>query len=206
MLPERLSQSLVRMQVGLSTEQQQKLLEYIALMDKWNKVYNLTAIRDQESMLVQHVLDSLSVLPHITTGRLLDIGAGGGLPGIPLAISRPDLQITLLDSNQKKTTFLRQACIELKLGNVAVECLRAESYKPKQLFDMVISRAFSELPEFIRLGAPHCRPDGRLLAMKGVFPREELAALSFKPEQIQVFPLEVPGLDAQRHLVIIGMV
>lgn len=206
MLTERLSQSLAQMQVDLSAGQQQKLLDYIALMDKWNKVYNLTAIRDQESMLVQHVLDSLSVLPHVATGRLLDIGAGGGLPGIPLAIARPDLQITLLDSNQKKTTFLRQVCIELKLGNVGVECLRAESYKPAQPFDMVISRAFSELAEFVRLGAPHCRPGGLLLAMKGVFPSDELAALSFQPEQIQVVPLAVPGLDAQRHLVIIGMV
>ncbi|MDP2827347.1 MAG: 16S rRNA (guanine(527)-N(7))-methyltransferase RsmG [Sulfuricellaceae bacterium] len=206
MLQDILARGLAQLHLELSAEQQRKLLEYIALMDKWNKVYNLTAIRDQESMLVQHILDSLSVLPHVGDGRLLDIGAGGGLPGIPLAIARPELQITLLDSNQKKTTFLRQVSIELKLGNVAVECVRAEAYKPLLPFDMVISRAFSELSEFVRLGAPHCRSGGRLLAMKGVFPREELAVLSFQPEQIQVIPLAVPGLDAQRHLVIIGMV
>lgn len=202
-LGEKLTEGLGQLGFSLSAEQQQKLLEYITLLQKWNRVYNLTAIREPEGMLYHHLLDSLAVLPWVRAGRLIDVGTGGGLPGIPLAIARPELQITLLDSNHKKTTFLRQACIELGLGNVAVECRRVDTYAPQQAFDMVISRAFSDLSEFVHLTARLCRPGGELLAMKGVYPRDELTRLPAEFSRNEVVALNVPGLEAQRHLVII---
>ncbi|PWB51049.1 MAG: 16S rRNA (guanine(527)-N(7))-methyltransferase RsmG [Nitrosomonadales bacterium] len=202
-LAEKLSAGLSLLGLALSDAQQQALLDYIALLQKWNKIYNLTAVREPENMLYQHLLDSLAVLPYIGTGRLLDVGTGGGLPGIVLAIARPELDITLLDSNQKKTTFLRQACIELGLKNVKVECLRVDDYQPSAAFDMVISRAFSDLGEFVRLSARLCRAGGVLLAMKGVYPHDELAHLPDPFRQHEVVALNVPGLEAQRHLVIL---
>lgn len=202
-LGEKLAEGLGLLGFSLSAGQQQKLLDYIALLQKWNRVYNLTAIREPEDMLYHHLLDSLAVLPWVGSGRLLDVGTGGGLPGIPLAIAKPELQITLLDSNHKKTTFLRQACIELGLGNVAVECQRVDTYAPQQPYDMVISRAFSDLVEFVGLGARLCRPGGELLAMKGTYPHDELVRLPSGFSRNEVIALKVPGLDAQRHLVII---
>ncbi|MDP2784761.1 MAG: 16S rRNA (guanine(527)-N(7))-methyltransferase RsmG [Sulfurimicrobium sp.] len=202
-LDEKLAFGLEQMGLSLSTEQQGRLLDYIALLQKWNKVYNLTAVREPENMLYQHLLDSLAVLPYVGTGRLLDVGSGAGLPGIPLAIVKPELQISLLDSNHKKTTFLRQACIELGLSNVAVECVRVDTFAPPQPFDAVISRAFSDLSEFVRLSARLCRSGGKLLAMKGVYPHDELAQLPAEYQQVEVVALNVPGLEAQRHLVII---
>lgn len=202
-LAENLSAGQKELGLSLTEAQQRLLLDYMALLQKWNKVYNLTAVREPENMLYQHLLDSLAVLPHIRAGRLLDVGTGGGLPGIVLAIARPDLDITLLDSNQKKTTFLRQACIELGLKNVRVECVRVDDYKPSDTFDMIISRAFSDLAEFVRLSARLCRAGGTLLAMKGIFPHEELAQLPARFQQHEVVSLSVPGLEAQRHLVII---
>lgn len=202
-LAEKLSDGIARLGLFLTDAQQHLLLDYIAMLQKWNKVYNLTAVREPESMVYQHLLDSLAVLPYIGVGRLLDVGTGGGLPGIVLAIARPELDITLLDSNQKKTTFLRQACIELGLTNVKVECLRVDDFQPAAAYDMVISRAFSELGEFVRLSARLCRPGGVLLAMKGVYPHDELAQLPAQFFQNEVVPLNVPGLDAQRHLVIL---
>jgi len=202
-LDEKLASGLTQMGLALSAEQRGRLLDYIALLQKWNKVYNLTAVREPENMLYQHLLDSLAVLPYVGTGRLLDVGSGAGLPGIPLAIVKPELQISLLDSNHKKTTFLRQACIELGLSNIAVECVRVDTYSPQLLFDAVISRAFSDLSEFVRLSARLCRSGGKLLAMKGVYPHDELAQLPAEYAQVEVVPLNVPGLEAQRHLVII---
>lgn len=202
-LGEKLSNGLGQLGQSLSAGQQRLLLDYIALLQKWNRVYNLTAVREPESMLHQHLLDSLAVLPWVGTGRLIDVGTGGGLPGIPLAIARPDLHITLLDSNHKKTTFLRQACIELGLNNVTVACQRVDAYEPPVLFDMVISRAFSDLSEFLHLSARLCRPGGNLLAMKGIYPHDELARLPPEFSRYEVVALSVPGLEAQRHLVII---
>lgn len=202
-LAEKLSEGLIELGLSLSESQQQALLDYIALLQKWNKVYNLTAVREPENMLYQHLLDSLAVLPYLGAGRLLDVGTGGGLPGIVLAIARPELEITLLDSNQKKTTFLRQACIQLGLKNVKVECLRVDNYQPTPLFDMVISRAFSDLTEFVRLSARLCRDGGVLLAMKGVYPHDELAQLPHEFDQYEIIALNVPGLEAQRNLVIL---
>ncbi len=202
-LADKLYAGLTQLGLSLTEAQRQSLLDYIALMQKWNKVYNLTAVREPENMLYQHLLDSLAVLPYIGSGRLLDVGTGGGLPGIVLAIAKPELDIVLLDSNQKKTTFLRQTCIELGLKNVKVECMRVDDYQPSPLFDMVISRAFSELTEFVRLSARLCRSGGALLAMKGVYPHDELAQLPAQFRQHEVVALNVPGLEAQRHLVIL---
>jgi len=202
-LDEQLASGLAQMGLAVNAEQQGRLLDYIALLQKWNKVYNLTAVREPENMLYQHLLDSLAVLPYVGTGRLLDVGSGAGLPGIPLAIVKPELNVSLLDSNHKKTTFLRQACIELGLGNVAVECVRVDTFIPQQPFDAVISRAFSDLSEFVRLSARLCRSGGNLLAMKGVYPHDELAQLPAEYRQVEVVALNVPGLEAQRHLVII---
>lgn len=202
-LSEKLATGLRQLDLSLDAGQQQRLLDYIALLQKWNRVYNLTAVREPENMLYHHLLDSLAVLPHAGTGRLLDVGTGAGLPGIPLAIAKPELQITLLDSNHKKTTFLRQACIQLGLNNVGVECVRLDDLDPQPLYDAVISRAFSDLSEFVRPAARLCRPGGVLLAMKGVYPHDELARLPAEFAQYEVVALNVPGLEAQRHLVII---
>ena len=177
----------------------QKLLDYLALIQKWNGVHNLTAVRDPEDMVTLHLLDSLSVLPHIKARRLLDVGSGAGLPGIPLALCLPHLQVTVMDSSHKKASFLRQAKAELGITNLEVVCGRAEQYHPDALFDIVISRAFSDLAEFISLTRHLCAPDGVWMAMKGVYPYDELAQL--KATTAQVVPLQVPGLQAQRHLV-----
>ncbi|MCB5190972.1 16S rRNA (guanine(527)-N(7))-methyltransferase RsmG [Methylobacillus arboreus] len=177
----------------------EKLLAYLALLVKWNKVHNLTAVRDPEEMVTLHLLDSLSVLPHVPAGRLLDVGSGAGLPGIVLAICRPDLQVTTIDAVQKKASFMRQAKAELQIDNLQVVAGRVEQLKPEQPFDSVISRAFSEIALFIKLTRHLIAEDGIWLAMKGQMPNEELEAVALKPSRIEV--LTVPGLDAQRHLV-----
>lgn len=202
-MEEKLAAGLAKLGLALDAQAQKRLLAYLALLAKWNKVYNLTAVRETQKMLTQHVLDSLAVLPFIEGSTLLDVGSGAGLPGIPLALARPDLQVTLLDSNHKKTTFLRQACIELGLSNVSVVCERVEAWQPPQRFDTVISRAFSDLPEFVRLAGRLCRPGGTLLGMKGLHPYDELAQLPPQVVLQQVVALDVPGLAAQRHLVVI---
>ena len=179
-----------------------RLLDYLALLAKWNKVYNLTAVREPERMLSQHVFDSLAVLPHIKGGNLLDVGSGAGLPGIPLAIALPELQVTLLDSNHKKAAFLRQARIELGLLNVTVICGRVETWQAPDKFDMIISRAFSELATFAKLVGHLCVPGGVMLAMKGVHSIEEAGLLPANVVVERVIPLKVPALDAQRHLLV----
>jgi 16S rRNA (guanine527-N7)-methyltransferase len=182
------------------------LLDYVALIAKWNQVHNLTAIREPAKMVTHHLLDSLAVLQVIDTPtrRLIDIGSGAGLPGIPLAIARPEWEVTLLDSNHKKGAFLQQAVAELGLHNVQVVIDRVEAHRPAQLYDSVISRAFSDLPEFAEL-AKHLRaPGGALLAMKGVYPYEEVLQLSPELGTVEVLRLQVPGVDAERHLVSIG--
>jgi 16S rRNA (guanine527-N7)-methyltransferase len=182
-----------------------KLSQYIALLDKWNRTHNLTAIRDPEQMVTHHLLDSLAVLGHLPKQarlRVLDIGSGGGLPGIPLAVARQDWRVVLLDSNHKKAAFLRQAGIELKLANVEVCAVRVQDYVADLLFDIVISRAFSDLATFATVARRLVAQGGRLVAMKGVFPHEELQQL---PPDIRVEgvpAVRVPGLDVQRHLVI----
>jgi 16S rRNA (guanine527-N7)-methyltransferase len=197
-----LTQGLAALGLSLTDAQQSQLAGYLALLAKWNQTYNLTAVRDQERMVSYHLLDSLSLVPQLNGGtRLLDVGSGGGMPGIPAAIARPDLQVVLLDSNHKKTTFLRQAVIELKLANVEVVTERVELYQPEQPFDRITSRAFSELAEFVKLTRHLLAEDGQYVAMKGVYPYEEIAQLPAGVRVAEVLPLTVPGLDAERHLV-----
>lgn len=179
-----------------------RLLSYLTLLAKWNKVYNLTAVRDVERMLPQHLLDSLAVLPYIHGNNILDVGSGAGLPGIPLAIALPEKRFTLLDSNHKKTSFLQQACIELNLVNVSVICGRVESCQIQKPFDVIISRAFSDLAAFAKLAGHLCAPDGEMLAMKGVFPEEEAALLPVNITVEKIIRLTVPALEAERHLVV----
>jgi len=184
---------------------QTKLLAYIALLDKWNRTHNLTAIREPERMITHHLLDALATLPHLPEAemlRLIDVGSGGGLPGVPLAIARPQWRVTLLDSNRKKAAFLRQAVAELALANVSVAGIRAEHYVPETPFDVAISRAFADLAEFAAAARHLVRPGGHLFAMKGLYPRDELKALSCVFQVVAVPALEVPGLGAERHLVI----
>jgi 16S rRNA (guanine527-N7)-methyltransferase len=180
-----------------------KLLRYLELIEKWNQVYNLTAVRRIEDMISHHVLDSLAVAEHLEGTTLLDVGSGAGLPGIPLALARPAMAITLVESNHKKSAFLKQATIELELANVDVVNARAEAWQPTQRFDVVISRAFSEIGEFLALAGRLCADAGVLAAMKGVHPYEELSQVRPPFETSAVVPLKVPGLDAERHLVLI---
>ena len=194
--------------VALPPGAREKLAAYLALLAKWNRIYNLTAIRDPEQMVTHHVLDALAVLPHLAATqhpRVLDVGSGGGVPGVPLAIARPDWSVVLLDSNHKKGAFLQQAAIELGLANVGTAIARVEDYAPSAPFCIVISRAFSDLETFAQSSARHLAPRGRLYAMKGVFPDEEIAQLPSAVRVIEVPTITVPGLDAQRRLVVMEL-
>lgn len=198
-----LAAGLAALNLHLARGASEKLLEYLALIDKWNRVYNLTAVRGRESMVTQHLLDSLSVVPHLTGRTLLDVGSGAGLPGIPLALARPDSRVTLLESNTKKSTFLKQAAIELKLSNVEVAQARVETWAAPQRYDVVISRAFASVAEFVATSGRHVADDGVLAAMKGAHPKDEIDQLPAPYEVISTIPLEVPELRAERHLVLI---
>jgi len=199
------------LQRGLSTlgldrpaAAQERLLTYAALLIKWNKVYNLTAIRDPGQVVTHHLLDSLAVLPHLAEVRTLaDVGSGGGLPGIPLAIVRPELAVTSIETVNKKASFQQQARIELGLTNFEPRCARVEQVRPEVPFDAVISRAFSDLADFVRLTGHLIAPEGRLYAMKGGYPREEIAALPAGWAVDNSIELRVPDLDAERHLIVL---
>ena len=177
------------------------LLSYVELLARWNQAYNLTAVRDPAEMVSKHLLDSLAILPYVTGPSVADVGTGAGLPGIPLALARPDIQFTLMDSNGKKTRFVTQAVAQLKLTNVAVVQARSEGWQPPALFAQVVSRAFASLGDFARLAGGLAAPGGRLLAMKGAIPEDELAGLPAGFRMVAVHPLKVPGLDAERCLV-----
>ncbi len=179
-----------------------RLLAYLELIAKWNRVYNLTAIEDLGRMVSHHLLDSLAVLPHVDAQRLLDVGSGAGLPGIPLALARPSLEVTLLEASQKKAAFLQQAAIELELANVRVVHARAEDWRPQARFPRIIARAVAALGEFVTRTGHLLEPGGRWLAMKGAYPQGEIARLA-GARVLQVVPLRVPGLAAERHLVVV---
>ncbi len=205
-----LEAGLAEMQLSIAADKREKLVAYLLLIHKWNMVHNLTAVRDPLEMVTLHLLDSLSVLPYIQKADgsaakyLLDVGAGAGLPSIPLAICLPELQVTAIDSVQKKASFMRQAKGELGLTNFHVEAGRVEALKKDHAFDVIISRAFSEISLFIKLTRHLLAPDGQWLAMKGVQPDAELADLKALQLDIQVtrtIPLHVAGLHAERHLV-----
>ena len=178
------------------------LMEYVTELMNWNRVYNLTSVRKPTDIVTRHILDSLTILPHLNGERILDIGTGAGLPGIPLAIACPERDFVLLDSSSKKLRFVQQTLGILKLDNVTLADSRVEEYQPEKLFDTVICRAFSDLPDFYRYTARFCNKGGKMLAMKGVYPMTEVECLDDKSVIDEVVALKVPGLDAERHLVI----
>ncbi|MGB5426523.1 MAG: 16S rRNA (guanine(527)-N(7))-methyltransferase RsmG [Gammaproteobacteria bacterium] len=178
------------------------LMEYVTELMNWNRVYNLTSVRKPTDIVTRHILDSLTILPYLHGERILDIGTGAGLPGIPLAIACPERDFVLLDSSSKKLRFVQQTLGILNLDNVTLEDSRVEEFEPEALFDTVICRAFSDLPDFYRYAARLCNEGGRMLAMKGVYPMTEVECLDDKSVIDDVVSLKVPGLDAERHLVI----
>jgi len=201
-LNQQLANGLQSLDCKLADDIQASLVQYLVLLDKWNKTYNLTAVRDIRQMVSHHLLDSLSVNPYLHGQHVLDVGTGAGLPGIPLALANPDKQFVLLDSAMKRTRFVIQAVGELGLTNVQVRQTRVEDYKPEQLFDTIISRAFTAMDDFVLATQHLCQADGLLLAMKGRFPAQEINGL---PDQwqIKLESLEVPGVNAERHIVIL---
>jgi 16S rRNA (guanine527-N7)-methyltransferase len=195
---------LASMGIEIPEAQCERLAAHLELIAKWNRVHNLTAVREAEQMVVLHVLDSLSLTPHLGGARsVLDVGAGPGFPGIPIAIARPELEVTLLDSSQKKCVFLEQARAELGLRNVRVVCERVERWQPVERFDVVVSRAFADLSDFVTQARHLVAPGGRLLAMKGVYPFEEVGRIPSTHRVAAVTELVVPSLDAKRHLVVL---
>jgi 16S rRNA (guanine527-N7)-methyltransferase len=203
MSPEQcLQQGISRLKLDIAATQQQRLMAYLLLLHKWNQAYNLTAIRNLDEMVIKHLLDSLAVLPSIKGARCLDVGTGAGLPGLVLALLNPAQHWVLLDSNNKKTRFLQQAVIEFALSNVEVVCSRIELFKPAQPFDVIISRAYSELQKFYQQTRALCTPQGQLIAMKGVYPEQELQNFQLDGVAWESVALDVPFLNAERHLII----
>lgn len=200
----RLLPGLKELGISLPESDQERFIAYVRLLAKWNNAYNLTAVRDPQEMITRHVLDSLTLLPYLHGQRLLDIGSGAGLPGIPLAIARPDLSFTLIDANAKKIRFIVQTIGELDLKNVDAVQARVENYRPAHKFDTLMSRAFASIADMLTQSRHLCVPDGRFLAMKGVHPWEELTALPSGFAVREIVALQVPGLDAARHVVIIS--
>ena len=204
-----LNEGIEQLGIAVTSAQRQKLLDYVALLGKWNAVYNLTAIRDPRQMLIQHILDSLAIIPFITrrTGpqSALDVGSGGGLPGIVMAIVLPDWQVTLNDIVHKKTAFQSQAKLQLGLTNLSVVTGRVENLHPgvevPGLFDVIVSRAFAELSDFVTLARHLVADNGRIWAMKGIRPDAEIARLPADTKVCSIERLRVPMLDAERHLI-----
>ena len=183
------------------SNQLEQLQAYLQLLQRWNRVYNLTAVRDPGQMLPVHLWDSLSVVTHVQVSHCLDVGSGAGLPGIPLAIMQPEHQFTLLDTNGKKTRFIQQTVLELGLANVEVVHARVEQWQPMQQFPAIISRAFASLADFVNVTAAHLQADGILYAMKGRYPEAEVSELPAGWCVARTHKLNVPGLNAERHLL-----
>jgi 16S rRNA (guanine527-N7)-methyltransferase len=202
-LATQLQQGLAELELDIDNDVQSRLLDYVALLHKWNRTYNLTAVRKPELMVTRHLLDSLVVNPYLQPGRILDVGTGAGLPGIPLALVRPDDEFYLLDSNNKKTRFVTQAVSELELSNVTVVKSRVEDFQSDQLFNTIMARAYSTLANMVS-GTRHLLDSkGIFLAMKGVYPVAEVDEIPDGFELADSIELNVPGLDAERHLLII---
>jgi 16S rRNA (guanine527-N7)-methyltransferase len=199
-----LKQGIKDLKLDLNDGQVEKLLDYLALLNKWNSVYNLTSVRDPMQMVTLHVLDSLAAVPALKDAKnVLDVGAGGGLPGMVLAISRPDMKVSMIDTVHKKTAFLNQVKAELELANVTVYTKRVEQLEVKTKFDVITSRAFADLSDFVNWSGHVLAEGGQFIALKGTAPAEERERLP-EPWKVQKLePLEVPGLDAERHLVFI---
>jgi len=207
-LEASLRQGVSALGITLDQEQQQQLLAYLDLLAKWNKVYNLTSIREPAQMMTHHLLDSLAAVPAFSEAKnVLDVGAGGGLPGMILAIwagkARPQMRVSMIDTVHKKTAFLTQVKAELGLGNVSVHTARVEQLQVAQKFDVITSRAFAELADFINWSAHLLTDDGQFIALKGVRPDQEIARLPAGWEVTETRSLAVPGLDAERHLIFI---
>ncbi len=200
-IAQSILEGIERLGIPLPSAAITQLATYLTLLERWNRAYNLTAVRDPEAMVIRHLLDSLSILPWVEGPRVLDVGSGAGLPGIPLAIAQPEFEFCLLDSNGKRTRFMTQVVAELQLTNVSVIRSRVEDYQPPTLFSSVVSRAFATVADMVTDAGRLCAPDGRLLAMKGVFPDDELIRLPPGYAMVGVYPLHVPGLEAERHLV-----
>ena len=201
---EVLKQGINKLQLDLSAAQVEKLLDYLALLNKWNSVYNLTSVRDPMQMVTLHLLDSLAAVPAFKdAANVLDVGAGGGLPGMVLAISRPDMKVSMIDTVHKKTAFLNQVKAELELGNVTVYTKKVQDLEVKTKFDVITSRAFADLSDFVNWSGHLLQEGGQFIALKGTAPAEERERLPAPWKQQKLEPLEVPGLDAERHLVFI---
>lgn len=201
-LAEQLTQGIAQLGLTVNDTASKKLLHYLELLQKWNKVYNLTAIRQPEQMVTYHLLDSLAVLPYLEAGHWLDVGCGAGLPGLVLAIAQPEWRFTLLDSNSKKASFVQQAIIDLQLDNVTVCCARVENWQIDEKFDGIISRAFANVADFIAVTRHLLAEKGCWAAMKGE-PAQELAQLPGDIEVERIISLHVPGLEGARCLVIL---
>lgn len=200
-IEQSIAQGMVRMGIEVPEAVAASLATYVALLERWNRVYNLTAVRRPEDMVIRHILDSLSILPWIRGPHILDVGSGPGLPGIPLAVLRPEYSFSLLDSNGKRTRFMRQVIAELDLANVGVLHCRVEDYRPDKDFDSVISRAFASLANLLVRAGRFCAADGCLLAMKGLRPDDELINLPSGYKLVGIYHLRVPSLHSERHLV-----
>jgi 16S rRNA (guanine527-N7)-methyltransferase len=197
----QLSRGCAALQIATEEASQQRLLAYLELMIKWNRAYNLTAVRDPVQMVIRHLLDSLAIAPYLQGQRLIDVGTGGGLPGVPMSILVPEREFHLLDSNGKKTRFLFQVKTALGLDNMTVHQARVESFKQETPFDTVLSRAFASLEDMVDCCRHLLAADGHFLAMKGAHPGEEIATVEDRCRLEAVHSLNVPGLDEQRHLV-----
>jgi len=199
-LKQILQNGLKQLNLDLSIQVQQKLIDYVLLLHKWNQTYNLTSVRDPKEIVIRHILDSLAIVPYIKGKRILDVGTGAGLPGIPLALALPKKYFVLLDSNSKKIRFLIYAVSVLKINNVEIIQERVEKYQPQQKFDSIITRAFASLQDTVIKTKHLYNKNGYLLAMKGKYPSQELQKIK---EPILVYKIEVPNLDEQRHLVLV---
>lgn len=196
-----LEKALIDNQLDLSKVVQEQMLTFLNLLDQWNRVYSLTAIRDPREMVMLHIIDSLSINRFLHGTRIIDVGTGPGLPGIPLALMNPDKEFTLLDSNSKKTRFITQVLLELKIKNIEVVTARAEEFHPEKGFDSIITRAFSSLKDMLEITGHLGRPEAQFLAMKGVYPEAEIQEIPEGYRVMNVLALRVNGLDAERHLV-----
>ncbi len=199
-LLDAIQQGCNTLNLSLTATQHEQLLQYILRMDKWNQVYNLTSVRQPAAMVGRHLMDSLAILPFLEGESLLDVGTGAGLPGIPLAIARPELAVTLIDTNSKKTRFLQQMKAELGLANSHIVHARVEMADLPE-YDMVTARAFARIETILAMAGQHCRTGGMLLLMKGIYPEQELVSLPAGYTLRDAVKLDVPGCEGQRHLV-----
>ena len=204
MRPEEiLAKGILEQGIVIEADDQKKMMKYLGLLQKWNRTYNLTAIKSIELMVSHHLLDSIAVLPYLKSGRWLDVGSGAGLPGLVLALTRPDWEFELLDSNSKKCSFLQQVIIELNIKNIKIACARVEDYKSEKKFDGVISRAFAELDKFVKLTYHLLTPGGVWVAMKGTLPDQEIQHLPTGIVMKHLISLHVPRLNSERCLAIL---